>query len=151
MNKDTNQASKTANVSLTYKGSKKGEKPSKDTSERIADYTNDFPVFCAYWENSLKKINPNGQFNSAFEELLSKIDVNGVRDAKGIAETGAAEASAKPENANSKDKDSQESDEANSQENDEAATSENDEVANQDTDEAADTTNDEAASSDGDK
>ena len=151
MNKDTNQASKTANVSLTYKGSKKGEKPSKDTSERIADYTNDFPVFCAYWENSLKKINPNGQFNSAFEELLSKIDVNGVRDAKDIAETGAAEASAKPENANSEGKDSQESDEANSQENDEAATSENDEVANQDTDEAADTTNDEAASSDGDE
>lgn len=150
MNKDTNQASKTANTSLTYKGSKKGE-PSKDTAERISDYTNDFPVFCAYWEDSLKKINSKGQFNPAFEELLSKIDVNGVRDAKSIAETGAAESDAKSENAKNNDKDSQESDAANSQEDDEAATPEDDEVATQGNDGAAEAANDEAANSDGDK
>lgn len=150
MNKDTNQASKTANTSLTYKGSKKGE-PSKDNAERISDYTNDFPVFCAYWEDSLKKINPDGQFNPAFEELLSKIDVNGVRDAKSIAETGAAESDAKSENAKNNDKDSQESDAANSQGDDEAATPEDDEVATQGNDGAAEAANGEAANSDGDK
>ena len=150
MNKDTNQASKTANTSLTYKGSKKGE-PSKDTAERISDYTNDFPVFCAYWEDSLKKINSKGQFNPAFEELLSKIDVNGVRDAKSLSELGATEAGAKAENANSGDKNSQESDAANSQEDDEAATPEDDEVATQGNDEATEVANDEAANSDGDK
>lgn len=150
MNKDTNQASKTANTSLTYKGSKKGETP-KDTAERISDYTNDFPVFCAYWEDSLKKINPDGQFNPSFEELLSKIDVNGVRDAKSIAETGAAESDAKSENAKNNDKNSQESDAANSQEDDEAATPEDDEVATQGNDSSTEAANDEAANSDGDK
>lgn len=150
MNKDTNQASKTANTSLTYKDSKKGE-PSKDTAERISDYTNDFPVFCAYWEDSLKKINSKGQFNPAFEELLSKIDVNSVRDAKSIAETGAAESDAKSENAKNNDKNSQESDAANSQEDDEVATPEDDEVATQGNDGSTEAANDEAANSDGDK
>lgn len=150
MNKDTNQASKTANTSLTYKGSKKGE-PSKDTAERISDYTNDFPVFCAYWEDSLKKINSKGQFNPAFEELLSEIDVNGVRDAKDLSELGVTEAGAKAENANKEGTDSQESDAANSQEDDEPATPENDAVATQDNDGATEAANDEAANSDGDK
>lgn len=150
MNKDTNQASKTANTSLTYKGSKKGE-PSKDTAERISDYTNDFPVFCAYWEDSLKKINSKGQFNPAFEELLSKIDVNGVRDAKDLSELGVTESGAKAENANKEGTDSQESDAANSQEDDEPATPENDAVATQGNDGSTEAANDEAANSDGDK
>lgn len=142
----SNQASNSANVSLTYKGPKKGETP-KDTSERISDYTNDFPVFCAYWQDTKKSINPDGKYNSLFEALLSQIDVSGVKDAKNLADQGAQEVGAKAENKQEEPKNDAEQE----QPNDEAAEQENDVGATPENDTPAESGNEEAASNGEDK